>query len=130
MPDSRGGELHAITLCECAFGFAIERHALEPTCVVRDASSIIRADGDPIVFRVHVLHACVVACIQTNCLAALAVAHEVAWLVALGPLSVGARDVLARHQHAHAMLVAIDECVLLHRSVDHLVEILPRVIVR
>jgi len=45
-------------------------------------------------------------------------------------LAVGTRDLLARRQHRRPMLVAIDVALALHRSVDHVVEILSRLVVR
>jgi hypothetical protein len=63
-------------------------------------------------------------------LAPAAVTNNVALLVPFRSLPIGARDLLARRQHGRPMLVAIDVTLELHRSVDRVVEILSRLVVR
>ena len=72
----------------------------------------------------HLLDPRVLAGRDAERLAAFGVAHHVARLVLLGPLPVRAGDLLARDQHARAVLVVVARwpavCIA---PVDHLVDL-------
>ena len=72
----------------------------------------------------------VVAGFDTEGFASAAVPHDVASLVAFGPLSIGTGNLLARHKHGRPMLLTIDVALTLHRPVYRIVEVLPRLVVR
>ncbi len=103
---------------------------MQTTRIVGHAAAIVRADGDAILLRVYLLDTGVVTRVQSQGLASFAVAHHVAWLVALGPLPIRPGDLLTWHQDSHAVVFTLDVAFALHRSVDHLVDVVSRPVVR
>ena len=64
-----------------------------------------------------------------SCLS-LPVANDIAFLVSFGTLPVRACSLLPGIQHRRSMFVAVNVPFTLHRSVNDVVEILPRMVVR
>src|SRR5205085_197534 len=112
------------------FRFAIKRHALQSSWVVGHGSLVVCSDGHLVILRVDALDAGVISSFDSQGLAPATVTNSVALLVPFRPLPIGARDLLARRQYERPMLVAIDVALALHRSVDNVVEILSRLVVR
>jgi len=67
----------------------------------------------------------VVASVEAERLAAMAVASHIADLITLRPLPIGTGDLLARHQHGRSMLGTIDVALALHGVVNHVVQVPP-----
>src|SRR5262249_5621428 len=79
---------------------------------------------------INAFDACVVAGLDAEGLAATAVPNDVALLVSFRPLAIGTGDLLAWDQHSRPILVPVDMALALHRLVNHVVEILSRLVVR
>jgi hypothetical protein len=58
------------------------------------------------------------------------VPNDIAFLVALRALPIRSGDLIARREHGRLMLVATDMALPLHRAMDDVVEVLPRLVVR
>ena len=101
-----------------------------PPRVIAHGAAVICPDRDLIRLGIDPIDPCVVAGFDAECLAATAVPHDVAFFVPFRPLPIGTRDLLARHQNRRPVLVTIDVALALHRSVNHVVQILARVVVR
>jgi hypothetical protein len=124
------GHLHAIASRKCPLGLAVDCHALQTAWIVRDGSLVIRTDRHLIRLPVHALDAGVIASLDAEGLAAAAIAHDITHLIPLRPLSIGASDLLSRHQDGEMVLVPMDVALALHRLVNHVVEVLTRPVVR
>ena len=122
--------LHAITLRQGAFGFAVERDALQASRVVAHRTFVIGSDGDVIGLRVDLFDARVVARPNAEDLATAAIADDITFLITFGPLSIRAGHFLTWRQHGDMLLLLIDVALTLHRSVNHVVEILSRLVIR
>jgi len=126
----RCGHLHAIACGEGALTFAIKRDALETSRVVAECAVIIGPSCHLIRLRIDPFHPCVVAGLDAEPFAAAAVSHDVAFFIPFRPLAIGAGNLLARHPYRCPMLVPVDLPLALHRSVNHVVQILARPVVR
>src|SRR4029453_15245067 len=124
------GHLPAISCRERAMGFLIERYALQPAWVIGKCAVVVRSDGHLIHLRVHAFDARVVARLNAERPAATAVTNDVTLLVSFRPLPIGPGNLLPLHQHGRSMLLAIDLTLAVHGPVNHLVEILSRLVVR
>src|SRR5262249_35503076 len=124
----RRGHLHAVSRCERAIGILIERYTVKPTRVIAESAVVVRSDG-------HLVRVpgprfrrggglpprCRAPCCR-GCTEGRRSPRNGC------PLTICASDLLARDQHRRPMLLAADMALGLHRSVDHVVEILPRLI--
>ncbi len=108
---------------EAAQLFAEYRDALLPARIVGALRAVLQFDRQPVGWSIDALHLRVLALADAGFLRCARVAQHVAHLVPLGPGTIRAGEVLARHQRSDVMLCAVHRTPALQLRMDALVDL-------
>src|ERR1700728_5200582 len=126
----RGRELNAVALRDVALNFLVLRHPRQPSWIVGLSSSILALDGYAVFAGVHSIHSRVFARVNPQNPTPSGIAHQVPLRVLRGPLPICAGHLISRIEDSKFVFLWIHVATGLQFTVDQIVQLASRLIVR